>query len=61
MVPKEDIVRLDITVEVGLKLILSTGVVVPDQIRDRALAGPARTTPVAPSAIDSKPAAAAGK
>jgi len=36
MVPKQDLVELDIPVEVGLKLILSTGVVVPDQIRDLA-------------------------
>jgi len=39
MAPKKDIVPLNISVEVGLKLILSTGVVVPDQIRDQHLAG----------------------
>ena len=37
MVPKEDIVELDITVEAGLKLILSTGVVVPDHLKQKAL------------------------
>ncbi|MDJ0956959.1 MAG: DUF502 domain-containing protein [Arenicellales bacterium] len=37
MVPKEDIVELDITVEAGLKLILSTGVVVPDHLKEKAL------------------------
>ena len=33
MVPRDDIVELDITVEAGLKLILSTGVVVPDDLK----------------------------
>jgi uncharacterized membrane protein len=37
MVPREDIVELDISVEVGLKLILSTGVVVPDELIQQAL------------------------
>ena len=37
MAPKEDIVELDITVEAGLKLILSTGVVVPDHLKEKAL------------------------
>lgn len=37
MVPKEDIVELDITVEAGLKLILSTGVVVPEHLKQKAL------------------------
>ena len=37
MAPKEDIVELDITVEAGLKLILSTGVVVPDHLKQKAL------------------------
>ena len=37
MVPSEDIVELDISVEAGLKLILSTGVVVPDELKQRAL------------------------
>jgi len=32
MVPREDIVELDISVEAGLKLILSTGVVVPEDL-----------------------------
>jgi len=59
MAPKKDVVPLDITVEVGLKLILSTGVVVPDQIRDKALG--ARAANKKSPAIDSKPAAAAGK
>jgi uncharacterized membrane protein len=57
MAPKTDIIPLDISVEVGLKLILSTGVVVPDQIRDKALADRAKTQ----QAISSTPAAAAGK
>lgn len=37
MVPREDIVELDISVEAGLKLILSTGVVVPDELKQQAL------------------------
>jgi len=37
MVPREDIVELDISVEAGLKLILSTGVVVPDELIQQAL------------------------
>lgn len=37
MVPKEDIVVLDITVEAGLKLILSTGVVVPDPLKRKVV------------------------
>jgi uncharacterized membrane protein len=37
MVPREDIVELDITVEAGLKLILSTGVVIPDELKQHAL------------------------
>lgn len=37
MVPREDIVELDISVEAGLKLILSTGVVVPDELTRQAL------------------------
>lgn len=37
MVPREDIVELDISVEAGLKLILSTGVVVPDELTQQAL------------------------
>ena len=37
MVPKEDIVELDITVEAGLKLILSTGVVVPEHLKQKAI------------------------
>lgn len=57
MAPKTDIIPLDISVEVGLKLILSTGVVVPDQIRDKALADRAESQ----QAISSTPAAAAGK
>lgn len=56
MAPKKDVVPLNISVEVGLKLILSTGVVVPDQIREQAIAGKA-----APSKLETKPAAAAGK
>ena len=38
MVPKEDIIELDVTVEAGLKLILSTGVVVPEELKQKALA-----------------------
>ena len=38
MVPREDIVELDISVEAGLKLILSTGVVIPDEMKQQALA-----------------------
>ena len=57
MAPKADIIPLDISVEVGLKLILSTGVVVPDQIRNKALADRAKSK----KAISSTPAAAAGK
>ena len=38
MVPREDIVELDITVEAGLKLILSTGVVVPEHLKRRLVA-----------------------
>lgn len=41
MAPKEDIIELDITVEAGLKLILSTGVVVPEDLKQRAI-GPQR-------------------
>lgn len=37
MVPREDIVELDITVEAGLKLILSTGVVVPEHLKQVVL------------------------
>jgi len=37
MVPREDIVELDISVEAGLKLILSTGVVIPDELKQQAL------------------------
>lgn len=37
MVPREDVVELDISVEAGLKLILSTGVVVPDELKQQAL------------------------
>ncbi len=36
MVPREDLIELDIPVDVGLKLILSTGVVTPDQVKSRA-------------------------
>ena len=38
MVPREDIVELDITVEAGLKLILSTGVVVPEHLKRQVMA-----------------------
>jgi len=38
MVPQEDIIELDISVEAGLKLILSTGVVVPDDLKQIAVA-----------------------
>lgn len=37
MAPKQDVVELPITVEAGLKLILSTGVVVPDALKQQAL------------------------
>jgi uncharacterized membrane protein len=37
MVPRADIVELDISVEAGLKLILSTGVVIPDELTQQAL------------------------
>lgn len=37
MVPKRDIVELDITVEAGLKMILSTGVVIPEELKQEAL------------------------
>ena len=50
MVPKQDVIELDIPVELGLKMILSTGVVVPDQTPDAEevetpAAGPVRTAP----------------
>ena len=34
MVPRKDIIELDIPVDLGLKMILSTGVVVPDELRE---------------------------
>lgn len=37
MVPKEDILELDITIEAGLKLILSTGVVVPEHLKQNEM------------------------
>ncbi len=37
MVPKEDILELDITIEAGLKLILSTGVVVPEHLKQNVM------------------------
>jgi len=37
MVPEQDLIELPITVEAGLKLILSTGVVVPEELKRPAL------------------------
>ena len=41
MVPREDVVELDISVEAGLKLILSTGVVIPDDLNQLSIPGQA--------------------
>lgn len=37
LVPKEEIIRLDLTIEQGLKLVLSGGIVIPAQFKQRSL------------------------
>jgi uncharacterized membrane protein len=45
LIPREEAVHLDISIEEGLKLVLSGGIVIPDQLTGRPLATSERTPP----------------
>jgi uncharacterized membrane protein len=45
LIPREEAVHLDITIEEGLKLVLSGGIVIPDLLTGRSLATSERTPP----------------
>jgi len=45
MVPKEDVQELDMSVDEGLKMLMSMGAVVPDVIKDRSELAPEEPKP----------------